>query len=239
LLHAVGYGHGFLTARGYRAAKARPPPDQAIRYEMLIADLRTVHQQNFAGYGSRSCHAAAGLAERPRTDPAVGGSPRKAQRGKPVFTTIADPAAATPADLVDRRFTQPVVGGGHHLMGPGPGLTTPRLSPTRPPKRSSAGRVAATMRTEDLPLRAFNHAVWQADSDLSELAHQYDRGSPPLPATPRPPLRHYRFPKPLSVLSPCQRRPTGRRHRRRTRPIRLAPSYPTTTPHRRGVATAD
>ncbi|SPM34861.1 Transposase InsO and inactivated derivatives [Mycobacterium rhizamassiliense] len=27
------------------------------------------------------------------------------------------------------------------------------------------------MRTEDLPLQAFNHAVWQSNSDLSELVH--------------------------------------------------------------------
>lgn len=29
--------------------------------------------------------------------------------------------------------------------------------------------------TGDLPLQAFNHAVWQSDSDLSELAHHSDR----------------------------------------------------------------
>lgn len=33
------------------------------------------------------------------------------------------------------------------------------------------------MRTEDLPLQAFNHAVWQSNSDLSELVHHSDRGS--------------------------------------------------------------
>ena len=37
--------------------------------------------------------------------------------------------------------------------------------------------VSATMRTEDLPLQAFNHAVWQSNSDLSELVHHSDRGS--------------------------------------------------------------
>lgn len=37
--------------------------------------------------------------------------------------------------------------------------------------------VSATMRTADLPLQAFNHAVWQSDSDLSELIHDSDRGS--------------------------------------------------------------
>jgi putative transposase len=37
--------------------------------------------------------------------------------------------------------------------------------------------VSVTMRTEDPPLQAFNHAVWQSDSDLSELVHHSDRGS--------------------------------------------------------------
>ena len=37
--------------------------------------------------------------------------------------------------------------------------------------------VSATMRTEDLPLQAFNHAVWQSNTDLSELVHHSDRGS--------------------------------------------------------------
>ena len=33
------------------------------------------------------------------------------------------------------------------------------------------------MRTEDLPRQAFNHAVWQTNSTLSELVHHSDRGS--------------------------------------------------------------
>ena len=33
--------------------------------------------------------------------------------------------------------------------------------------------VSATMRTEDLPLQAFNHAVWQSESDLSELVSSF------------------------------------------------------------------
>ena len=38
-------------------------------------------------------------------------------------------------------------------------------------------QVASTMRTEDLPLQAFNHAVWQSDTDLSGLTHHSDRGA--------------------------------------------------------------
>lgn len=33
------------------------------------------------------------------------------------------------------------------------------------------------MRTENLPLRKFNHAVWRSNSDISELVHYSDRGS--------------------------------------------------------------
>ncbi|MBF4194375.1 transposase, partial [Mycolicibacterium phlei] len=42
---------GFLTARGYRAARTRPASDREIRDEQLIADLRTLHQDNFSVYG--------------------------------------------------------------------------------------------------------------------------------------------------------------------------------------------
>ena len=36
---------------------------------------------------------------------------------------------------------------------------------------------STTMRTEDLPLQAFNHAVWHVNSALPELVHHSDRGS--------------------------------------------------------------
>ena len=37
--------------------------------------------------------------------------------------------------------------------------------------------VSATMRTENLPLQALNHAVWQSKLSLSELVHHSDRRS--------------------------------------------------------------
>ena len=37
--------------------------------------------------------------------------------------------------------------------------------------------VSATMRTEDRPWQALNHAVWQTNSNLSDLVHHSDRGS--------------------------------------------------------------
>jgi transposase InsO family protein len=44
-------------------------------------------------------------------------------------------------------------------------------------KKSVGWAVSATMRTEGLPLWAFNHAVWQCNSGLFDLVHHTDRGS--------------------------------------------------------------
>jgi len=49
---------GFLTSRGYRAARTRPACDREIRDEQLIADMRTVHRDNFSVYGVKKMHAA-------------------------------------------------------------------------------------------------------------------------------------------------------------------------------------
>lgn len=44
---------GFITSRGYRAAKARPRCARAIRDEMLIDEVKRVHAQNYGVYGHR------------------------------------------------------------------------------------------------------------------------------------------------------------------------------------------
>src|SRR4051794_24760400 len=49
---------GFLTSRGYRAAKTRTPSDRAIRDELLIAELQAVHLQNYSVYGVLKMHQA-------------------------------------------------------------------------------------------------------------------------------------------------------------------------------------
>ena len=100
---------GFLTARGYRAARVRPPCDREIRDEQLIADLRAVHKDNFSVYGVKKMHRAMkrkgwhlGREQTRRLMRKAG--LRGVQRGKPVFTTVTDPADARPADLVNRQF---------------------------------------------------------------------------------------------------------------------------------------
>lgn len=101
---------GFLTSHGYRAAKTRARSARSIRGELLIAELVEVHRQNFSVYGVKKMHAAmirrgwtVGREQTRRLMRHAG--LRGVQRGKPVFTTITDPAAVRPADLVQRWFS--------------------------------------------------------------------------------------------------------------------------------------
>ena len=100
---------GFLTSRGYRAARTRRPCDREIRDEQLIAELGKVHRENFSVYGVFKMHAAMtrrgwrlGREQTRRLMRKAG--LRGVHRGKPVFTTVTDPADARPADLVNRQF---------------------------------------------------------------------------------------------------------------------------------------
>lgn len=48
----------FLTSRGYRAARMRPPSDREIRVEQFIADVREGHRQNYLVNGVKKMHQA-------------------------------------------------------------------------------------------------------------------------------------------------------------------------------------
>lgn len=177
---------GFISSRGYRAAKARPPSARTCRDAALIPVLRQVHETNYSVYGVLKMHAAMhraghGLGREQIRRLMHRAGLRGVQRGKKVFTTTPDPAAARPADLVDRKFVaeEPnrlwVADITYVRTWQGFGYVA---FVTDVCTRKIAGwHVAATMRTEDLPLKAFDHAVWQANCDLSELVHHSDRGS--------------------------------------------------------------
>src|SRR6476661_6757835 len=98
---------------------------------------------------------------------------RRVQRGKPVFTTVSDPHAATPPDLVDRQFKSAAPNrlwvADITFVRTWQGFCYSAFVTDACTKKIVGWAVSATMRTEDLPLQAFNHAVWQVDSDLSEL----------------------------------------------------------------------
>jgi putative transposase len=177
---------GFLTSRGYRAAKTRPACDREIRDEQLIADLRAVHEKNYSCYGVLKMHQAMkrqgwrlGREQTRRLMRKAG--LRGVQRGKPVFTTITDPADQRPADLVNRQFKAAAPNrlwvADITFVRTWQGFCYTAFVTDACSRKIAGWAVAASMRTEDLPLQAFNHAVWQANSDLSELVHHSDRGS--------------------------------------------------------------
>ena len=43
---------GFITPRGYRAAKSRPASTRSIRDQILIEELKSIHAENYGGYVS-------------------------------------------------------------------------------------------------------------------------------------------------------------------------------------------
>jgi len=47
---------GFMTSRGYRAAKNRPLSDCAVRDQVLGDDIERLHAANFGVYGVRKMH---------------------------------------------------------------------------------------------------------------------------------------------------------------------------------------
>ena len=101
---------GFLTARGYRAAKARPASARQLRDALLIPEIVRLHAESYGVYGVRKMHAllrrqgwVIGRDQTGRLMRLAG--VRGVKRSKKVFTTKPDPANAKPRDLVQRRFT--------------------------------------------------------------------------------------------------------------------------------------
>jgi HTH-like domain len=91
------------------AAEARPPSKRALRDEELKVRIVRVHAANYGVYGPRKVWLALNRegievarckVERLMKDLGLQGI----RRGKKWKTTTADPAAARPADLVQRRF---------------------------------------------------------------------------------------------------------------------------------------
>ncbi len=100
---------GFITSRGYRAAKARPRCARAIRDEVLIDEIRRVHQQNYGVYGQRKMwHAMRrqgwmiGRDQTARLMKVAG--LHGVRRGRHPFTTVASKLPDHRPDLVERDF---------------------------------------------------------------------------------------------------------------------------------------
>ena len=100
---------GFLTSRGYRAAKSRPTSVRQLRDKLLVSEIQRLHAKHYSVYGRRKMHALlkcegweTGRDQTERLMRLAG--VRGVRKSKRVFTTRPDKALALPADLVNRRF---------------------------------------------------------------------------------------------------------------------------------------
>jgi putative transposase len=180
-----GTDAGFLSVSGYYAAKIRPPSARAVADAALAEQIRTVHAANYGVYGVRKMHAAL------RREDVQVGRDRVARlmrqlglqgmrRGKPKRTTIADTAAARPADLVRRQFTasrpnQLWVCDLTYLRT-WVGFAYLALAIDVYSRRVVGWALTTHLRT-DLPLEALEMAVWSRAERLDGLIHHSDAGS--------------------------------------------------------------
>ena len=100
---------GFVTARGYRAAKGRPASARTLSDQLIGGEIARLHAENYGVYGVQKMHrllkrqgSEIGQDQTGRLMRAQG--LRGVKRSKRVFTTKSDPAGRRPRDLVQRRF---------------------------------------------------------------------------------------------------------------------------------------
>lgn len=178
---------GFLTSRGYRAAKTRPACDRRLRDAVLLPVIERIHAENYGAYGVRKIWHAM------RREGWSIGRDRVARlmraaglegviRGRKPRTTFPARTPDDRPDLVERRFradrpnrlwvadiTYVRTSAGFCYTA----FVTDVFS-----RRIVGWATRATMRTDDLPLEALEHALLSAKDDaLDELVHHSDRGA--------------------------------------------------------------
>lgn len=177
---------GFITARGYRAARTRPPSARALSDALLGAEIGRLHAENYGVYGARKMHAlmrrqgwVIGRDQTARLMRVQG--LRGARRGRRVFTTRPDPAAARPADLVRRQFTAAAPRrlrvADITYVRTWQGFAYVAFVTDVYSRRITGRNVASTLRADILPQQALDMAASQAGGDLTGLIHHADHGS--------------------------------------------------------------
>ncbi len=167
----------------------REPTRREVRDDELKAHINRVHGANYGVYGARKVWLALNregvevarcTVERLMSDLGL----RGAVRGKATTTTIADPGAARPADLVGRRFA-PVAPNRLWVadltyVSTWSGFAYVAFVTDAYARRILGWRVASTMATT-MVLDSIEQAIWtrQRDGilDLKDVVHHTDRGS--------------------------------------------------------------
>ena len=167
----------------------REPSRRQIRDEALKPEVARIHAANYGVYGARKVWLALnreGIAvarctvERLMAELGLSG----AVRGKTKRTTIADPAAARPADLVQRQFGPPAPNrlwvADLTYVSTWSGFAYVAFVVDAYARRILGWRVASTMATS-MVLDAIEQAIWTRHKDgvmdLNGVVHHTDRGS--------------------------------------------------------------
>ena len=177
---------GFVSSRGYRAAKSRPASARALSDQLIGGEIARLHAENYGVYGVRKMHRLLrrhgweiGRDQTGRLMRSLG--IRGVKRGKRVFTTKSDPAGARPIDLVKRRFRADaprrlwVVDVTYVRTWQGfayVAFVTDVYS-----RRIVGWNVAPTLKADILPLQALDMAAFDAGGNLTGLTHHSDHGS--------------------------------------------------------------
>lgn len=177
---------GFLSARGYRASKARMPSVRQLRDDLLVPEVARLHAENYGVYGRRKMHALMrrqgwqiGRDQTARLMRLAG--VEGVRRSKRTFTTTSDPAAVKPGDLVNRRFTamapRRLWVADITYVATWSGFAYVAFVTDVFSRRIVGWRVASTLKADVLPLQALDMAAWDAGGDLAGLVHHADHGS--------------------------------------------------------------
>jgi putative transposase len=167
----------------------RDPSRRQVRDEALRTEIARVYAVNYGVYGARKVWLALnreGIAvarctvERLMAELGLSG----ATRGKNHKTTIADPAAVRPADLVQRQFAPPAPNrlwvADLTYVSTWSGFAYVAFVIDAYARRILGWRVASTMATS-MVLDGIEQAIWtrqqQGVVDLKDVVHHTDRGS--------------------------------------------------------------
>lgn len=173
----------------YYAHVDRQPSRREIRDESLKTDIERVHAANYGVYGARKVWLALNregikvarcTVERLMAELGLTG----ALRGKVKHTTIPDPAAAQPADLVQRQFGPPAPNrlwvADLTYVSTWSGFAYVAFVVDAYARRILGWRVAATMATS-MVLDSIEQAIWTRQHegvlDFKDVVHHTDRGS--------------------------------------------------------------
>lgn len=194
---AVLTEHGCKIAPStYYEAAARPCSRRERRDQELMLAIARVHEDNLSVYGARRVWPQLNREGTPVARCTVARLMRElglrgTVRGKRVRTTITDPAAARPADLVQRKFSPPVPDrlwvAGYTYVPTWAGVVYVAFVIDVYSRRILGWRTASSMKTA-LVLDALEQALWtrrrDGRQDLSGLIHHTDAGSQGLLRSP-------------------------------------------------------